>query len=103
MATQTAACNPGAPETQLQTATTPVSRLMPVREVLEAIWPARRSSLYRWMKLEKDPFPGTISLGPLRSDGRASIAVWDREEVFAWLARQRAKPRTVSPKNEQVA
>jgi len=89
MATQT-----GAPA---HTVNAPTSRFVQLREVLELL-PVGRTTLYVWMGLKVDPFPGAISLGPVRTNGRARVAVWDLHEVHAWLDRQAEKPRTVGTK-----
>ncbi|WP_137164582.1 MULTISPECIES: helix-turn-helix transcriptional regulator [Pseudomonas] len=78
---------------QTQNAVSPrASRYGQLRDILQ-ILPVGRTTVYEWMKLADDPFPGTISLGGLRSTGRAKVAVWDLEEVYAWLDRQAQKPR----------
>ena len=73
------------------------SRYGQLRDILQLL-PVGRTTVYAWMKLADDPFPGAISLGGLRSTGCAKVAVWDLEEVHAWLDRQAQKPRTVGTK-----
>ncbi|MNN93079.1 Prophage CP4-57 regulatory protein (AlpA) [compost metagenome] len=53
------------------------------------------STLYDW--IATGIFPAPFSLGPNRSNGCARRNAWIREEVYAWIREQAAKPRTLGP------
>lgn len=92
-----------APSAQLAPAAETVSPFMTIAEIFGLTRVRSASTIYAWIALPNDPFPAAVSLGRIRSNGKACTALWVRAEVEAWIERQIAKPRTLGRKSEQVA
>ena len=72
------------------TAAPTMEYVMRLPEVLK-VSGASRPSIYRWMELEKSPFPQQVRLGK-------SAVGWSSSEVMEWLAeRKAARPERQRP------